>query len=758
MSLDRYTIGKCIGKGSYGEVFLSKHKKDKKQYVLKKVDLQKASVRERKAAELEAKLLSQLRHPNIVSYRESFQDDTGFLYIAMNFCEGGDLYSRLKAQKGIPLDENQIVEWFVQIAMALQYMHEKHILHRDLKTQNIFLTKSKIIKVGDLGIARVLESSSDMATTLIGTPYYMSPELFSNKPYNHKSDVWALGCCLYEMCTLRHAFNAKDMSSLVYKILKGKTPPLPKQYSTDLCSIIKSMLDQDPDKRPSASRLLRHPYIKKQIALFLEGTKNRQKQRKNLISERIEEVSSNEPSSKSQSQSSDPSLHSSIATVSGVDCVIEEPSSPPRLVPRQRSKEPSSPARSSVESNSSSSSTSSSEKGQTEIHVHDSAEQKKKLERQRELIKKQMAERRRSERSNKEQQRNNLQADERGNQEDEKKPVPRARSAGSVPKSPAVREEAPSRPSSARRPLPRPPVLTPRSKGNPSISNSPRSRRRYKVSSGIGHHQTSADDDDEDDDKSTASVDSDKSLQSANESTPQSGSMSARERRRMKQRSSDVMSPAVSLNAPPLPSPRDLIAAARVRKSQEGMGDVTPRSSSRDRPNRSSYDSVDGPRPKPVTDQVPVDSSGSDSTGSDLEEVTVDEPASQQPQVRKHRHLSDVSSLINQLETTLKVVDRSADDRESPAQSPSPTNEPPTFPCGASPTTSGRLRDRIDRLRSDCIHGIGESQLTQALRIIEALEEDDVEDALIDLMGRDKFEQFGGAIWQLKFCEDFQVS
>jgi NIMA (never in mitosis gene a)-related kinase len=91
-----------------------------------------------------------------------------------------------------------------------------------LKTQNIFLTKNKIIKVGDLGIARVLKSNNDMATTIIGTPYYMSPELFTNKPYNSKSDVWALGCCVYEMTTLRHAFNAKDMTSLVLKITRGK--------------------------------------------------------------------------------------------------------------------------------------------------------------------------------------------------------------------------------------------------------------------------------------------------------------------------------------------------------------------------------------------------------------------------------------------------------------------------------------------------------------------------------------------------------
>ncbi|XP_078207256.1 serine/threonine-protein kinase Nek4 isoform X19 [Callithrix jacchus] len=154
-----------------------------------------------------------------------------------------------------------------------QYLHEKHILHRDLKTQNVFLTRTNIIKVGDLGIARVLENHCDMASTLIGTPYYMSPELFSNKPYNYKSDVWALGCCVYEMATLKHAFNAKDMNSLVYRIIEGKLPPMPRDYSPELAELIRTMLSKRPEERPSVRSILRQPYIKRQISSFLEATK-----------------------------------------------------------------------------------------------------------------------------------------------------------------------------------------------------------------------------------------------------------------------------------------------------------------------------------------------------------------------------------------------------------------------------------------------------------------------------------------------------
>ncbi|XP_072317974.1 serine/threonine-protein kinase Nek4 [Eucyclogobius newberryi] len=273
--MDNYVFVKVVGRGSYGEVHLVKRKTDRKQYVIKKLNLKTSSRRERRSAEQEAQLLSQLRHPNIVTYRESWEGDDCLLFIVMGFCEGGDLYHRLKQQKGELLPERQVVEWFVQIAMALQYLHERNVLHRDLKTQNIFLTKTNIIKVGDLGIARVLENQNDMASTLIGTPYYMSPELFSNKPYNHKSDVWALGCCVYEMSTLRHAFNAKDMNSLVYRIVEGKLPQMPSRYDPQLGNLIRSMLSKRADDRPDVKNILRQPYIKHQISLFLQATKEK---------------------------------------------------------------------------------------------------------------------------------------------------------------------------------------------------------------------------------------------------------------------------------------------------------------------------------------------------------------------------------------------------------------------------------------------------------------------------------------------------
>lgn len=208
----------------------------------------------------------------------------------MSFAEGGDLFTRIKQQRNLKrkhkaskyiyLEERQVVEWSVQIAMGLQYLHSKQILHRDLKTQNIFLTKANLIKIGDLGIAKVLDTNTLNetlpASTLIGTPYYMSPEIFQNIPYSYKSDMWSFGCCIYELLTLRHAFHAKDMNSLVYAVMKKDPPSIPEaQYSATIELLAKKLLSRDPIMRPSPQEYLRHPFIKSYIQQFLKNTQQK---------------------------------------------------------------------------------------------------------------------------------------------------------------------------------------------------------------------------------------------------------------------------------------------------------------------------------------------------------------------------------------------------------------------------------------------------------------------------------------------------
>jgi hypothetical protein len=149
-------------------------------------------------------------------------------------------------------------------------VHTKHILHRDLKTQNIFITKARdgtmgLVKLGDFGIAKVLEGSYAAASTVIGTPYYMSPEVCQGQQYGYMSDVWALGCILYEICALQQAWNGSNLLGLVYKIVQERQPPLPDTYSAELRDLVSSMLSKDPAHRPSLPQILALPCIRGRI-------------------------------------------------------------------------------------------------------------------------------------------------------------------------------------------------------------------------------------------------------------------------------------------------------------------------------------------------------------------------------------------------------------------------------------------------------------------------------------------------------------
>ena len=192
------------------------------------------------------------------------------LCIVMDFADGGDLSAKLVKQKktGKYLGEEQILTWLIQISLALQHIHMHKILHRDLKTQNVFMMASGQVKVGDFGIARMLESTCDLAETAIGTPYYLSPEICEKKPYNHKSDIWGLGCVLYEMLTFKRPFEAASIASLVLSILAGKYPPLPVHWSKEIKGLVASMLNVKPEKRPSIEEILALPFIKKKTAVM----------------------------------------------------------------------------------------------------------------------------------------------------------------------------------------------------------------------------------------------------------------------------------------------------------------------------------------------------------------------------------------------------------------------------------------------------------------------------------------------------------
>lgn len=181
----------------------------------------------------------------------------------MEFADDGDLYQKIveNKKKGQFFDEKDIWMVLIQITRALNALHNARILHRDLKvlffvqqSANVFINKDKVVKLGDMNVSKLARNG--MLYTQTGTPYYASPEVWSDQPYDHKSDIWSLGCVIYEMTTLRPPFRAEDMEGLYKKVMKGSYPKIQSHYSPQLSNIIKTLLQVTPNARPSAAKLL----------------------------------------------------------------------------------------------------------------------------------------------------------------------------------------------------------------------------------------------------------------------------------------------------------------------------------------------------------------------------------------------------------------------------------------------------------------------------------------------------------------------
>mmetsp|Transcript_27811 Transcript_27811/g.28057 ORF Transcript_27811/g.28057 Transcript_27811/m.28057 type:complete len:454 (+) Transcript_27811:190-1551(+) len=268
MPLNDFRVQEAVGKGSFASVYKVTRKSDNKIYALKRVKIGKMSKKEISDALNEIRFLASIRHHNIVGFLEAFLEDNDTeLCIIMEYCGAGDLAAKVERYKKRKeyIDEQIIWRYLIQSLKALQHLHEKGICHRDLKTSNCFLAEDGSIKVGDMNVSKRLKGGQ--LQTQIGTPYYMSPEIWNNRPYDASSDMWALGCMIYELCALKPPFLGDSFPALKRAVTGGRFNPIPRKYSEPLHRVINALIRVNPRERPSADVLMRSPELAGKLQL-----------------------------------------------------------------------------------------------------------------------------------------------------------------------------------------------------------------------------------------------------------------------------------------------------------------------------------------------------------------------------------------------------------------------------------------------------------------------------------------------------------
>ncbi|KAH8739676.1 NEK2 protein [Cryptosporidium ryanae] len=303
MFQDDYEEIEEIGRGCFGTVHRIRRKSDGRCFVWKKICYENMTQQEKVQIVNEVNVLRKLNHRNIIKYIDRvINKQNQQIYIIMEHCDEGDLGNYLKKKRKIGefIDEDVAVSIFIQLLDALHYCHNRgnRVLHRDIKPQNIFLITSKnkellniinegsylnaftsnenknletsavIVKLGDFGLARYLSGGNQLATTHVGTPYYMSPEVLGKGQYNEKSDIWSLGCCIYELLVGKPPFYARSYDELRKNVNQGVVKNLPEQYSREFNDVLKLMFERDPVKRPSAEDILKLDFVKKKTKLL----------------------------------------------------------------------------------------------------------------------------------------------------------------------------------------------------------------------------------------------------------------------------------------------------------------------------------------------------------------------------------------------------------------------------------------------------------------------------------------------------------
>ena len=243
-----------LGEGRYGQVFKATRRSDGCVVAIKRLHIFDMDEQARHLCLREADLLLRIQHEHIIAILDCFMHHND-LYLVMEYADLGDM-AKLIAEmnaKQLRFTEEDMWRFIYCIASALHHMHSRHLMHRDIKPANIYVSRGGEVKVGDLGLGRVMEGYYDRAGSVVGTPYYMSPEVIREEEYDYATDIWSLGCLVYEMAQLHVPFQGDNLWLLGINIQQGNYTPIDSIYSQELIEFVNSLLQKQPSLRPTAA-------------------------------------------------------------------------------------------------------------------------------------------------------------------------------------------------------------------------------------------------------------------------------------------------------------------------------------------------------------------------------------------------------------------------------------------------------------------------------------------------------------------------
>ncbi|KAK0635153.1 hypothetical protein B0T17DRAFT_482890 [Bombardia bombarda] len=256
--LKDYRLGDCIGKGAFGSVYKAFNWGTGEAVAIKQIKLVDVPKSELRMIEAEIDLLKNLHHDNIVKYL-GFVKSADCLNIILEFCENGSLHSICKMYGKFP--ENLVGVYMTQVLQGLQYLHDQGVIHRDIKGANILTTKDGMVKLADFGVSTSTLAGPDKEAQVVGTPYWMAPEIIQLSGATSSSDIWSVGCTVIELLQGKPPYHNLAAMPALFAIVNDDHPPLPEEVSPAVRDFLMQCFQKDPNLRVSARKLLRHPWI-----------------------------------------------------------------------------------------------------------------------------------------------------------------------------------------------------------------------------------------------------------------------------------------------------------------------------------------------------------------------------------------------------------------------------------------------------------------------------------------------------------------